>query len=207
MVYGLPKFCFRRSIIEDCVLYGPEQGYPLALDLLKQNFGKPYTIAQSYIKGLVSGKRIPADDPEALLNFSRELLKANNSLEALGYTADLNATTNIKAVARRLPFHVQTRWADRAQALQKSSIEPKFKDLVELVQDRAEAACSAYAPEPKAPDKAQTSKTRDKPKRSAFATQAEGASNDKPEALSRLWRAAFYHEVRALCKETTQGAR
>ena len=66
-----------RSIIEDCVLYGPEQGYPMALDLLKQNFGKPYNIAQSYIKGLVSGKRIPADDPEALLNFSRELLKAN----------------------------------------------------------------------------------------------------------------------------------
>ena len=169
-----------RSIIEDCVLYGPEQGYPMALDLLKQNFGKPYNIAQSHIKGLVSGKRIPADDPEALLNFSRELLKANNSLEALGYTADLNATTNIKAVARRLPFHVQTRWADRAQALQKSSIEPKFKDLVELVQDRADAACSAYAPEPKAPDKVQSSKTREKPKRSAFATQAEGAANDKP---------------------------
>ena len=167
----------------------------MALDLLKQNFGKPYNIAQSYIKGLVSKKRIPVDDPEALLNFSCELLKANNSLEALGYTADLSATTNIKAVARRLPFHVQTRWADRAQALQKSSIEPKFKDLVELVQDRADAACSAYAPEPKAPDKVQSSKTREKPKRPFATASRRIGQRQASEALCCLRRAALNREV------------
>ena len=36
-----------RSVIEDCVLLKPEDGYERAKQLLKENFGKPYDIART----------------------------------------------------------------------------------------------------------------------------------------------------------------
>ena len=118
-----------RSVIEDCVLMEPQEGYLEAKKLLRHNFGKPYDIARSYIQGLITGKTVPSDNPDALVTLSRELSKAQVSLNALGYTADINSTVNLQAIARRLPHYLQTRWAEKAHEILEDEREPTFKDL------------------------------------------------------------------------------
>ena len=86
-------------MIEDCVLLDPKHGYERAKQLLKQNFGNFYDIARTYIDGLIYGETIEEDNPKKLLDFSRELTKTEDTLTALGYTADINATSNLILIA------------------------------------------------------------------------------------------------------------
>ena len=78
---------------------------------------------------------------------------------------------------------VRLKWADKAHQIEENHAEPSFKDLVDLVRVRAEVANSTYAVQPKnaEPSKHQGGQRRDKPKRSAFATQADGSTSDKPQ--------------------------
>ena len=133
-----------RVVIEDCVLLEPKQGYERAKQLLKQNFGNSYDIARTYIDGLIYGKTIDQDDPKKLLDFSRELTKTEDTLTALGYTADINATSNLLLIVNRLPGSLQEKWADQAFNIQETEREPTFHDLSDFVMKQARVANSTY---------------------------------------------------------------
>ena len=54
------------SLIEDCVMLPPKQGYVQALKKLEKRFGKNHLIARSYIDSVKNGKKISLDDISAL---------------------------------------------------------------------------------------------------------------------------------------------
>ena len=123
-----------RLVIEDCVLLDPKHGYERAKQLLKQNFGNFYDIARTYIDGLIYGETIEEDNPKKLLDFSRKLTKTEDTLTALGYTADINATSNLILIANRMPGFLQVKWADQAYDIQETGREPTFHDLANFVE-------------------------------------------------------------------------
>ena len=174
-----------RSVIENCVLLNPEDGYERAKQLLKENFGKPYDIARTYISALISGKPIANNDPKLLAEFSRELIKTEDTLNALGYTADINATSNLQLIVKRLPSFLQTRWTDRALDIEDFGREPSFHDLAEFVKKRARAANSTYGQlqhsesQQRRSDSSRLRQNQERPRRSAFATQVESANDER----------------------------
>ena len=60
------------------------------------------------------------------------------------YEADVNGSDNCVKVVKRLPVHVQSKWADRAGALTLAGREPTFMDLAGFVEEKALLANTTY---------------------------------------------------------------
>jgi hypothetical protein len=100
-----------RSMIEDCVFSQPPK-YQKAKELLEDEYGQETDIAADYISFLKSGTKIKANDAEALTALSKEMAKCSNTLEEIGYEADLNAQVTIESIVDRLPYHLHVKWVD-----------------------------------------------------------------------------------------------
>jgi hypothetical protein len=62
----------------------------------------------------------------------------------MGYRADIDSSDNLIKVVKRLPFHLQSRWADKAGKLIQGCIEPRFEHLTKFVEERALLASTMY---------------------------------------------------------------
>ena len=173
-----------RKVIEDCVLLPPEQGYIQAKELLRKNFGNPHKIAQKHIDSLISGKPIPPNATEPLVNFSRELEKARITLTSLNYTADINATSNLKLMANRLPTHLQSRWSYKAHQISNDDQNPRqvsFSDFSDFVWQHAQVATSSFGLKTETlRDGGYKSFDRSFRNRTALATQAVESESTQP---------------------------
>ena len=134
-----------KQLIEYCLLLDPDNGYPRALKLLKDNYGRPNVIARSYCDKLTKGPYIKIDDYKGLGNLAQLLEESEVTMRSLNYHADLDNFNTILAIVKRLPFALQTRWLRTATEIEKRGTDPKFKNLVKFVQDEAEIANSSYA--------------------------------------------------------------
>ena len=95
------------------------------------------------------------------------------TLVQMGYKAEVNSSDNLVKVMKRLPVHLQSKWADRASSLTQADIEPNFLHLAEFIEEKALLANTMYGRVVgSTPDKEKSSKsTKVKPtlpKESAF---------------------------------------
>ena len=134
-----------KKLIADCVINPDlEKGYQKALELLYQQFGKPYDVAKSYLETLTNTSAIKADG-KSLSEFANEMTRCEITLSQLGYTGEINNIGTLRTIVNRLPFHLKKKWTDIAtDIINRTGAEVTFKDLVEFVQESAEAANNTW---------------------------------------------------------------
>ena len=128
-----------RSLIEDCVMMDPDQGYAEARHLLRKEYGKPHEIARSCIDSLTKGPAIAANDYEAIIDLAREMQRCRLTLTQINYMSDLQSSQTMYAILRRLPDFLQQKWMDKNVWFDKFNREPTFDDFLDFMQDRAAA--------------------------------------------------------------------
>ena len=62
----------------------------------------------------------------------------------MGYEADINSSDKLVKIMRRLPIHLQSKWADTAGQLTLRGIEPTFSHLAKFGEERALLANTMY---------------------------------------------------------------
>ena len=142
----LIQFCEgeAKECISDFVIQHPSEGYRNAREALKSRYGRPHTIVQTYIKQLADGAPIKPNDPKALSSLAMLMAKCSLTLQEMGYDADLNNSTNLLKIVRRLPISIRRKWADKASSLIDTDHEPTFADLMRFVQQQAKVANTMY---------------------------------------------------------------
>ena len=127
-----------REAIESCANL-PNDGYRVAKQTLRENFGKPHVIAEAHVKKLLSLPCLKNVDGPALLEFSRHLDTADRTLTGMGaeYVSDLNHMNTLRELAKKLPMFLRGRWTECAGKIIGLGRRPKFQDFVTFVKDRA----------------------------------------------------------------------
>ena len=82
---------------------------------------------------IVEGPQLKGTDVTGLSDLSVQMQKCALTLAQMGYKADVNGSDNLIKVMKRLPVHLQSKWADRAGSLTQAGVEPNFWHLAEFV--------------------------------------------------------------------------
>ena len=80
------------------------EGYRVAKETLRENFGKPHIIAGAHIKKLLNLPNLKNADGASLLEFGRQLDTADRTLTGMGmeYVPDLNHMNTLRELAKKL---------------------------------------------------------------------------------------------------------
>ena len=128
-----------REAIESCTNLPESEGYRVAKETLRENFGKPHVIAEAHIKTLVDLPKLKVADGPSLMEFGRNLDIANRTLAGMGadYMADLNHMNTLRELAKKLLMFLRAKWTERAGSILESDGRPKFADFVKFIKGRA----------------------------------------------------------------------
>ena len=134
-----------REAIKNCAIISPpEQGYKKAKEILYHRFGRKHVIAHAHIAKIVDGPQLRATDVVGLSDLSVEMQNCALTLVQMGYEADINSSDKLVKIMRRLPVHLQSKWADTAGQLTLRGVEPTFSHLAKFVEERAMLANTMY---------------------------------------------------------------
>lgn len=92
---------------------------------------------------LLKRKPISYGDSDGLWSLVGAMKECQITLTKMGYTKDLDSTTNLLKVQRLLPTYMQGRWAKAAHEILKTR-EPIFKDLLSFVEKQAEVGSTMF---------------------------------------------------------------
>lgn len=100
-----------REAIESCVNLPVEEGYYVAKNTLRENFGRPHIIAKKHIKKLENLPPLKQADGTSLLEFARHLDVAQRTLTGMGptYVSDLNLTNTLRELNRKLSLFMRVK--------------------------------------------------------------------------------------------------
>ncbi|KAJ8017536.1 hypothetical protein HOLleu_44990 [Holothuria leucospilota] len=130
-----------KGVIQGCSVMEPSKGYRTAKRLLQDRFGEKHIIAEAWVNKIVGGSSISPQDNSALREFADDLKSCKETLNAMGYTAEINTQTTLLKIAERLPYYLRSRWVRRAREIRKKGGKvPNIEDLTEFVDDAAEEA-------------------------------------------------------------------
>ncbi|XP_071509402.1 uncharacterized protein [Diadema antillarum] len=154
-----------------------------ARQILAQQFSQPHVITHALIRKVLGRPQVGPNDGRGMADLGREMRKCQIALK-MGYMADLNARDTLLKVQQLLPIHLQGKWAERAQGLIMSDMEPHFGHFTEFVEKAAEEANTMYgknigkkdSPRPLSQRSPQGSARRGK---TAFSTQGQGGQEQQ----------------------------
>lgn len=134
-----------REAIKDCaIISDPEQGYMKAQEILYHRFGQKHIVAHAHIAKIVEGPQLKNTDITGLSDLSVQMQNCALTLVQMGYEADINSSDNLVKIVKRLPIHLQSKWADRAGTLTLAGTEPTFTHLAGFVEEKALLANTMY---------------------------------------------------------------
>ncbi len=125
-----------KDAVRHCALLSEESCFETAVQILKTEFGQPYTIVQNLTKDLFESPPIK-HDLAGLQALIRQIRGCSTTLRELNRSADLDSTVLLVKLAERLPKPIQTRWAETVESLISDCREPGFQDLLGLLEKRA----------------------------------------------------------------------
>ncbi|KAL9967917.1 hypothetical protein ACROYT_G026225 [Oculina patagonica] len=127
-----------KEAIESCSNLRND-GYRVAKQTLRENFGKPHVIAEAHVKKLLNLPCMKSVDGPSLLELSRHLDTADRTLSGMGaeYVSDLNHMNTYRELAKKLPMFLRGRWTECAGRIIAADRRPKFQDFVAFVKERA----------------------------------------------------------------------
>ena len=123
-------------VLECCQLMHARDGYPRAMQLLKDRFGDTYTISNLWIKRLVDDSK-----RRGLREYADELRSCYGALEAVGSSQELNTQGNILRLVQKLPSYLVNRWRGQVQTIKRQGRQPSLRDLVQFTESAADEAC------------------------------------------------------------------
>jgi hypothetical protein len=130
-----------KDLIGGCLYMDPEDGYVEARRILDTKYGDTFKISTAYLNELLNWPSISNDDNHGLEKLSTFLIKCHNAMKGIRYLMLLDYTPNIQAIVKKLPTHLQERWAWKVHEIKKKSNSyPCFADLCEFVDTAAEVA-------------------------------------------------------------------
>ncbi|MBM6549414.1 DUF1759 domain-containing protein, partial [Streptococcus dysgalactiae] len=101
-----------KEAIKGCLLYPASEGYSRARRILCELFGQKHSIVRSILDEVTTPGLISMD-AESISSFSNQLMNCVDTLEQLGYVADLNAITTIEKILAKLPRYVTVDWVKK----------------------------------------------------------------------------------------------
>uniref|UniRef100_A0AA85J2S3 Uncharacterized protein n=1 Tax=Trichobilharzia regenti TaxID=157069 RepID=A0AA85J2S3_TRIRE len=85
------------------------------------------------------------DDSQALTEFLDNLLIYKNGMISMNRMSDLNSSFILEVIARRLPTRLQRKWVKISSRMEDEGIEPKFDDILKLVNTSVNQSMSKFA--------------------------------------------------------------
>ena len=182
-----------RESIKNCVIIpNKDEAYKKAKDILHTRYGQKHVIAHAYINRLVNGPQLRSTDNAGLSELALQMQNCQLTLGTMGFEADINSSDNLVKIVKRLPVHLQSKWADKAGTLIQNGKEPRFDHLVKFVEERSTLANTMYGQlVGSSPDK--DNSTKHKPARPPTSiqrrattfttTSSNGNSQDTPKNL------------------------
>ena len=127
-----------RESIKNCIIISDkETAYKRAKEILHSRYGQKHVIAHAYINRLVTAPQLKTTDSTGLTELASQMQNCQLTLTSMGFEADVNSSGNLVRVVKRLPVHLQSKWADKAGSLITQGIEPTFEHLTKFVDERA----------------------------------------------------------------------
>ncbi|PFX13941.1 hypothetical protein AWC38_SpisGene21942 [Stylophora pistillata] len=169
----------------NCVNLPVEEGYYVAKNTSRENFGKPHIIAKAHIKKLENLPLLKQADGQSLLEFARHLEVAERTLTGMGpeYVTDVNHTNTLRELNRKLPLFMRVKWTECAGRIIESGQRLRFMDFLQFLKQRATLVNNEFG------EDLNCSPSRDKEKGKGrdgrnrtphkFTTMVIGARNDR----------------------------
>ncbi|VDP38576.1 unnamed protein product [Schistosoma curassoni] len=145
-----------KDTIEHCVLLPEEEGYTKAISILHKQFGRPHDTVEAFLKELSNGSPLIQDDVAGLQKRTKLMTNCKMALSQMGRNVDLNCSTNIKRIVKRLPRTTKFKWADDADDILRRGLEPNFDDLLQSLDKKVSIATNTYGQLASGSYKAQT---------------------------------------------------
>lgn len=134
-----------REAIKNCIIIDDkEKAYEKAKEILHSRYGQKHVIAHAYINRLVNGPQLKSSDAAGLTELASQMQNCQLTLASMGFEADINSSDNLVKVVKRLPVHLQGKWADKAGTLIARGTEPNFEHLTKFIDERATLANTMY---------------------------------------------------------------
>nr|CAH8820390.1 unnamed protein product [Trichobilharzia regenti] len=131
--------------IQCCKFMKPKEGYDEAMSILRQRFGRPSMIAGKLFEAVKGNGGQLQDDSQALTEFLDNLLIYKNGMISMNRVSDLNSSFILEVIARRLPTRLQRKWVKISSRMEDEGIEPKFDDILKLVNTSVNQSMSKFA--------------------------------------------------------------
>ena len=129
------------KVIQSCAIMNPDDGYRRAKELLRERFGNPYTITETWIGHVTNGQTIKPNERQRLMDFADELRSCTDTLRAMGNTAEINAQSSLVKIIGRLPMFLQNKWKQEVRHIRKNQgRNPSIEDVTDFVLESAEVA-------------------------------------------------------------------
>ncbi|VDQ00588.1 unnamed protein product [Trichobilharzia regenti] len=93
--------------IQCCKFMSPNEGYTEAMKILPQRYGRPFMISRSTFETVKSNGSELNDNSEELADFLNSLMVYRNTLVSLNCVDELNSSSVLETVAKRLPVRLQ----------------------------------------------------------------------------------------------------
>nr|CAH8819209.1 unnamed protein product [Trichobilharzia regenti] len=106
------------------------EGYAEAKRILRQRFGRPSMIVRNVFETVKGNGSQLQDDSKALSEFLDNLMTYKNTLISMNCMSDLNSSSVLEIIARRLPTRLQRKWVKISSRIEDEGIEPKFDDIL-----------------------------------------------------------------------------
>lgn len=127
-----------KELVRSCQHLDPEIGYPLAKNLLKEQFGNDFKIAAAYMDKALGWPLLKAEDAQGLYAYSLFLRSCCNLLNDISFMQELNMPSNMRTVVMKLPFKLRERWREKAcEIMDLIQARPNFSHLVDFIERHA----------------------------------------------------------------------
>ena len=128
-----------KELIKGCLHLDRTSGYMEAKKLLKEKYGDPYKISNTYIKKINEWRYIRSGDELASDRLSIFLGQCRSAMSTLTFLSILNHPHNLQNMVSKLPFPLQDRWRREANKRRLASgTIPMFDDFVNFVNTKQE---------------------------------------------------------------------
>nr|CAH8840038.1 unnamed protein product [Trichobilharzia regenti] len=131
--------------IQCCKFMNPKEGYYEAMSILRQRFGRPSMIVRNLYEAVKCNGSQLQDDSKAPTEFLDNLMTYKNTLISMNRMNDLNSSFILEVIARRLPTRLQRKWVKISSRMEDEGIEPKFDDILKLVNTSVNQSMSKFA--------------------------------------------------------------
>ena len=133
-----------KRAVAHCSLLPANQGYPEAVRILYDRFGKPHDVVKAATTELFAGPRVSVGDTAGLTELVTQMRECSVTLGQFNQQDQLNCFLYLVKVVERLPRPMQERWAEVAESITSCGRQPTFGDLLGFVEKRIAVATSPY---------------------------------------------------------------